>query len=134
MNEQKKRLLGLLSKAGIALGLGLAYALFVRFTGWGIPCVFHLLTGLHCPGCGISRMFLALLRLDFAAAARYNLLVLCLLPCFLALYGYKAWRYVQTGAFKTGKAETVFYIVALVLCGIFFILRNTGAVPFFTLP
>ena len=116
------------------MAIGLAYALFVRLTGWGIPCVFHLITGLQCPGCGVTRMCLALLRLDFYAAARYNLLILCLLPVALVLYVYKAIVYVRTGEAKMGMGEKVFYCIAFLLCIGFCVLRNTGAVPFLIMP
>ena len=116
----------------IAVGLG--YALFVRLTGWGIPCVFHLLTKLECPGCGVTRMCLALLRLDFYAAARYNLLLLCLLPVAGVLYGWKAVRYVRTGVNEIGKGEKIFYCIVFALCIVFSVLRNSGAVPFLEMP
>ena len=31
---------------------GCAYAAFYRITGIGIPCLFRLITGFKCPGCG----------------------------------------------------------------------------------
>ncbi len=128
--EEKRRLRKLLIKAGIVLGVGLGYMLFVQFIGWGIPCVFYLLTGLDCPGCGISRMFMALAAGDILLAARSNILVLCLLPFGLVLIAYKACQYVRTGQTPMGKAEQIFYIVAFVLCITFFILRNTDWIPF----
>lgn len=134
MNDQKKRLYRFLQETGIVLAIGIAYALFVRLTGWGIPCIFHLVTGLLCPGCGISRMFLALLKLDFALAARYNLLVLCMLPVGLVLYGYKNAYYIKTGERKTSKVETVLYCIAIVSCAAFFLLRNFADIPFLALP
>ena len=94
-NDEKMRLGRILSKTVLVCGIGLAYAGFTSLTGWGIPCWIHAITGLHCPGCGISRMFLALLRLDLVAAARYNLFVLCLLPVGLMLFPYKARQYVK---------------------------------------
>lgn len=128
--EETKRLCKLASGTGIVLGVGVAYALFIHWTGWGIPCIFHLITGMHCPGCGISRMFLALFRLNFVAAARYNLLVLCLLPFAVVLYAHKAWQYIKYGTVQMGMVEKVFYIVAFLLCIVFFVLRNTNAIPF----
>jgi len=132
--DEKKRLCSVASKAGIVLGAGTVYAFFVRLTGWGIPCVFNLITDLHCPGCGISRMFMSLLRLDFVAAARYNLLVLCLLPFVIVLFLYKAWHYVKKGDTNMCGLEKMFYGVVLVLCVVFFVLRNTNAVSFLMMP
>lgn len=37
-----------------------------------IGCVFRLMTGIPCPGCGMTRAWLAALRLDFAAAFAYH--------------------------------------------------------------
>ena len=122
--EQKKRLKKLFTITGAVLGGGIGYMLFVKLTGWGIPCVFYLATGLQCPGCGISRMFMALAQGDILMAAQYNLLVLCLLPFGAVLACYKAWQYVQTGNTPMGKVEKAFYIIAFLLCVLFFILRN----------
>lgn len=37
-----------------------------------IPCLLRRMTGLICPACGMSRAWLAALRLDVAAAFRYH--------------------------------------------------------------
>ena len=132
--EQKQRLYTLIKKTGIVLAAGICYAIFVKLTNWGIPCLFHLLTGLECPGCGISRMCLALLQLDFVSAARYNLLVLCLLPFGGVLALWKARQYVRTGETLMSTWEKVFYCIAFVLCIVFTILRNTPWIPFLQLP
>jgi len=63
---------------------GLLYLkVWLPATKIAIPCVFHELTGLYCPGCGITRVILSLLRLDAYQAIRYNPLVFALLPMYL---------------------------------------------------
>ena len=37
-----------------------------------VGCIFRLMTGIPCPGCGMTRAWLAALRLDFAAAFAYH--------------------------------------------------------------
>ena len=101
----------------------LLYFLFALFTGYGIPCVFHLLTGLNCPGCGISRMFLSLAKGDLSAAFQYNALVLCLLPLFLTLivYWITGWlchRKAGKKGKRIEKALYLFLIAALLLWGV----------------
>lgn len=55
----------------------------VSFT---VGCPFNRLTGLKCPGCGITRMILSLLRLDFKTAFFYNPAVFCLVPLWAAAF------------------------------------------------
>lgn len=50
-----------------------------------IFCPFHKLTGLFCPGCGITRMLLELFKGNFYQAFRYNPLLFIMLP-FLLFY------------------------------------------------
>ena len=122
---KKERLTTLIKKMLLVLCIGVASYFFVTLTGWKIPCVFYELTGMYCPGCGITRMFIALIQLNFKAAAGYNLLVFLLLPfgCVLGLC--KMIEYIKTGKTKRRLVETIFYIVAFVCCVVFFILRNT---------
>ncbi|HUF99443.1 MAG TPA: DUF2752 domain-containing protein [Ilumatobacter sp.] len=42
-------------------------------SGWFVPCPFRELTGLVCPGCGITRAIHHLLRGDVIEAVRLNL-------------------------------------------------------------
>ena len=114
----QKRLFRLLFGCGIALAAGLLYAHLVRVTGFGIPCVFHTITGLDCPGCGVTRMCL---WLDFAAAYRYNAAILVLSPLGIAVAARQAWLYVKTGHPKLSKIEMgiiSFLIVALLVFGV----------------
>ena len=56
----------------IILAITIPYAVFVEITGLGIPCIVFELTGFKCPGCGVSRMFIAMFRLDFYRSFLYN--------------------------------------------------------------
>lgn len=51
-----------------------------------IPCIFHKITGLYCPGCGITRMLKSIINLNYYQAFRYNPLMFILLPFFIIYY------------------------------------------------
>lgn len=119
-----ERLKFLLKRYGIVLGLGLGYYFFVTLTGLKIPCIFYELTGHYCPGCGITRMCVALLKLDFEVAAGHNLLVFCLLPFGIFLFIYKTIEFILKGETQRRMWENLFYIIAFVLCIVFCVLRN----------
>lgn len=74
-----------------------AYGLLVMLTGHGIPCPVYQLSGLSCPGCGMSRALAALLRLDFAAAFGYNPLWPLYLAYILYVFLSAAVPYVRYG-------------------------------------
>jgi hypothetical protein len=42
----------------------------------GIPCLWKTLTGMECPGCGLSRAGAHLVRGHFAAALKQNALIM----------------------------------------------------------
>lgn len=110
-------------KYAIVLVCGLAYALFVYVTGWGIPCPIHTITGLQCPACGVSRMLMAILRLDFASAYRYNPFLFVTSPVLLFCIVYPDIVYIKTGGVDIGKAQIVLWLeVAAAL--IFGVVRN----------
>ena len=49
-----------------------AAALALAVWRFHLPCVYRLLFGVSCPGCGMTRAVFAALRLDFAAAFRHH--------------------------------------------------------------
>lgn len=111
--------------------IGITYLLWYRLTGMGIPCLFHLVTGLYCPGCGISRMFIELSKFDIYDAFRSNCFVFLLMP-----YGIFVWirhliyilRYDNFYQYK--KYHRIISYVVLIMAILFGILRNISYFDF----
>ena len=122
--SSKQRLCRLLRDVCLVALLGGVYALICFHFGVGLPCPFYLFTGLQCPGCGVSRLCLSLLRLDFAGAWAANPVILLLLPFGVLLAVRLAVRYVRNGTRRLTKAETVLVYAACVCLLIFGVLRN----------
>lgn len=101
----KKRLYKVLAWVGAVVAAALAYAALVRALGFGLPCPFHAVTGLLCPGCGVTRMGLRLLQGDVFGAFSANPVLFCLLPVLAALLAVHLGRYVKTGEGKTPRWE-----------------------------
>lgn len=55
------------------------------------PCVFHLLTGWYCPGCGLTRALHALAHGDVARAWTMHPLLLLALPGLAVMLGQWLW-------------------------------------------
>ena len=64
----------------------LIYAVFIISFDIGIPCVFYEITGLYCPGCGITRLCLSLFEGDVYQAFRYNPIIFIDLPILFILF------------------------------------------------
>ncbi|MDX9723411.1 MAG: DUF2752 domain-containing protein [Myxococcota bacterium] len=72
--------------AAIGLGSWLIATHDPRQPGFYPPCVFHAVTGAHCPGCGTLRALHSLFHGRFLDALDYNPLMILSLP-FLAWVG-----------------------------------------------
>lgn len=58
---------------------GMIYYIWCVTTNLYIPCFYYATTGFLCPGCGMTRMFLALARLQIPEAFAWNPVVFVLL-------------------------------------------------------
>ena len=120
----KQRLIKAIITGAVIAAAGCAYALIYIRTGFAIPCVFRLVTGLECPGCGVTHMMINLIKLDFGAAFRSNPAVFSMLPVLIYLFGAGIYRYIRYGRNNAPKAENIIGIVLIAVLIAFGILRN----------
>ncbi len=118
------RLRNVITKIAILVLLGIGYAIFVHLTGLAIPCPLHLLTGWQCPGCGVTRMFLALLRFDFSTAYQYNPALFVLTPILGVVFLVHIVNYVRTGNRQLGRFSNIVLYICVGVLLVFGILRN----------
>ena len=78
--ESFKNRLKALLPAFLSMSAVFVYILIVKRLGFGIPCLFHRITGFKCPGCGITTLCTSLLRLDIRGACEANPFVFVTLP------------------------------------------------------
>ena len=123
MTDQKKRLKSTLIKYGVIFGIALAYLIFVLCTGLGIPCVFHAITKLECPGCGVTRMLISIVKLDFISTFWYNPFLFITGPFLIAYLIACEVKFIKHGNRNMGKWQ-IFMYVELALALLYGILRN----------
>lgn len=120
----KERLFQVIRIGGIILAAGLLYAGFVFTTGWGIPCVIRTTTGFLCPGCGMTRMCLALLKGDFSAAFHANAGIFLASPILAVCLVSSLVRFIRTGSRQLTRLQNVLLIIVIVWMLGFGIIRN----------
>ena len=126
---------GLSLKSFIVLGLAIVGLIFLYIfnpseSNFGVSCLFHALTGFHCPGCGSTRALHQLLHGHLATAFGLNPLMVLSLP-FL---GYSFLSYIVNGI--SGRALPNIFVPGILiwlLLGVillFCVLRNIPFYPF----
>ena len=120
----EKRLKKVLISISTLLLIGLCYYFFVEITNIRIPCLFYTFTNYMCPGCGITRMFMALGKLDFKSAFHYNGAILILLPLFMTIVFSYTIRYIKTGNKTITKLENYLLIMICMILLVYNLFRN----------
>ena len=100
--------------------IGIMFLYFAMVDNIGIPCVFHEITGLYCPGCGATRAIVSLCKFNFYQAIRYNVLIVSLIPVFMISFIFKKYK----------KFGNLFWGIVLCVAVIFGIIRNFSIFSF----
>ena len=123
----------ILAAMGIVVGATAvsAVAYFNPVTAGFFPqCPLHQLTGLNCPGCGLTRGFHALFHGDILGALGYNALI----PFYVFLFGYIALTMVLIVFRGRGLSTKIFHpkfvYGFLIFSLVFGVVRNFPFYPF----
>ena len=122
--DSKQRLIKLTKEVAFVAGILAANAIIYAITGYGIPCVFKLVTGFKCPGCGMTHAYIELFKGNIHGAAEHNVLSITLMPILLLYLLYKGIVFVKIGSRKTKIWEYVLYAICFIVMLLFFLYRN----------
>ena len=121
VNQRKKATIKKYGTLLLVLGL---YGIYCCFSTIRIPCVFHLVTGLDCPGCGMTRASVAVLHFDFAKAWHYNKLLFIVIPALAYIIGKSELQNIKYGEVKYSKSDIIILSILMVVTIAYGILRN----------
>lgn len=110
-----------------AAAVGGAVLLHVRDprTSAYLPCPFHALTGLWCPGCGTTRALGDLTRGDIAAAASSNVVAVVVAVGALAVWALWLWARCTGRPLEFPRFNRPTVIVLIAVLTVFTVVRNT---------
>ena len=120
----KRRILKIIFILLFVFTLGVVYSIFYSVTGKGIPCIFHMVTGFLCPGCGVTRMCISILQGNFLEAMKYNFMLFFLSPYIIYILIFDIVQYIKDGKCNHTKCQEVMIYLMIVLLIVFSIIRN----------
>ena len=113
------------------------------FVAWGLKafppteqsfyprCQLHSLTGLNCPGCGMTRSLHSALNGQFEQAISYNALALIVLPILAIAIFRSLWSWMWELPIKPYRSSPKWIPIAIgITVALFGILRNIPVEPF----
>lgn len=123
------RALCVLFVAAAAAG-GALYLYYHSPYEYPLPCVYHLLTGLYCPGCGAGRACYFLLHGQIAEAFSYNPLMVIFLPFFGVYVFVRVADWVITGKNHVDEKMNIKLLLGiLVVIFLYGVVRNIPVFP-----
>ncbi len=125
----QKRSFLILRTAAILLVAGCAYGILLHYTGIGLVCPVRFVTGLKCPGCGVTHMCLALMRLDFAAAFMANPALFLSAPLLMIIFIPYLAGYIRTGSRQMSSWQNTVLWICITFLVLYGIVRNVFSLP-----
>jgi hypothetical protein len=121
----------LLAVAGVAAGVYVLAVVPPTEDSLYPRCMFHALTGLHCPGCGTTRALHALLNGRIEQALVYNSLAFIIVPVvgWSLVQSLRSWyrqKYPVPSSVYTRLAMRLLVVLVIV----FWVMRNLPWYPF----
>lgn len=133
-DSRRIRIIGIAGIVGIAVLFVLGIALLFFFDPASSPifppCLFHLLTGLWCPGCGSGRALHALVHFDILGALDLNPLMVISLPFLGYAAASRALLYLRGKGLPRMLAAPFWGWLVLVVIIVYWVLRNVPIFPF----
>ncbi len=120
----KERFIKVVKYIVVIVIIGIFYAGVCAYTGFGIPCFFRKMTGLKCPGCGMTHMVLAMMRLDFRTAFLENQFVFVLMPVMAVAAAWHTVQYIKNGRAEMKKFESAACYCVIALAVVWGVVRN----------
>lgn len=100
------------------------YLIFGKVFGIYVPCFLNYVTGLYCPGCGLTRMLYSMLKGNFYQAFRFNPLMFIATPfIFLLIVDYLVSGFFKRKPIITKIPNVIWYLLIVVFI-IYGIMRN----------
>ncbi len=109
--------------AEITVLVGLYITIFKVF-GKGIPCMFRMITGFKCPGCGMTHALSALVDGNIWLAIEYNALSVSVLPLLLIFGAVKTVKYINCGEEEFTVTDILLMLACLGISIVYSIHRN----------
>jgi Protein of unknown function (DUF2752) len=129
----QRSLIAIVGFVSIILGIFTLLTCFPPDAYFYVPCLFHLSTGLHCPGCGSTRAVSSFMHGDFIVGLKNNLLIILWGPYLIYRLFLGIFSWIDGKQRVVWSPPTSTIIIFLIITITYTILRNLPIEPFVTL-
>lgn len=131
LNKSRAARGAVLALLAASAGCGAIYLYYHDPYRYPLPCLFYLITGFYCPGCGAGRACYSILHGKILDAFCYNPLMTILLPLIGLYIAARAIDWWLTGGNHIDRKISVKMLVwVLVIILIYGVVRNIPLFPF----